>query len=343
MSASAMTESPPATQAPLRGDGRKDNIPDVVVYIEAGRDATALISHAEAVAAAFNANVLLVSVIEPPVAGIPAVDPVDWDIRRREVTRHLADLAKEFRSETRDIRVKVLEGQPAEQICNCVIRRSDDIVVVLRESGAGRWTSGEAASGAMISDADTILAIPAELERKAIRTYGRVFVPLDGSANAESAIPKAATLAKAHGGELLICHVTPEPVMTEIGPTDSETIRLKEAISRHNERVARGYLNRVEDRLNACGVPVSTRLLSGGDARRSLVATIEREAADIVVMASHGHSGHADVSAGDVAGFILDRSSVPVLVTRRPRGRKDKHIVQDVRPEGTRRPADPEQ
>lgn len=188
----------------------------------------------------------------------------------------------------------------------------------------------------MASDVGAILAIPTRLAGKTIPAYNRVFVPLDGSANAESAIPKAARLAMAHGAELLLCHVTPKPVLTEMGPADFETIRLKERIARHNERVGQSYLNRVKDGLKDCGVPVSTRLFADGDPRRSLVSAIAREAVDIVVMGSHGQSGHADVHAGDVADFILDRSSVPVLVTRQPQGRREEHIFHDVRPEGVR-------
>ncbi len=340
MSASTIIEPKSAAEGPAKRNKRSNNAPDVVVYVEAERDPTAMIGHAKAVAAAFGANILLVSVIEPAEAGISAVDPVDWDIRRREVSRHLADLAKKFRSETLEIRVKVLEGHPAAQICNCVAKKPNDIIAVQRAPGTGHWPTGAAACGAVASDAAAILAIPTSLAGKTTPAYSRVFVPLDGSANAESAIPKAARLAKAYSAELFLCHVTPNPVLTEMGPAESETIRLKERIARHNERVGQSYLNRVKDGLKECGVPVSIRLFADGDPRRSLVSAIAREAVDIVVMGSHGQSGHADVSAGDVAGFILDRSPVPVLVTRQPQGRTEKHIFHDVRPEGVRHPID---
>lgn len=342
MSASTLIEPRSAAEDPAKRNISGNSAPDVVVYVEAERDISAMIGHAKAIAVAFGANILLVSVIEPPEAGILAVDPVDWDIRRLEVSRHLADLAKEFRSEALDIRAKVLEGHPAEQICNCVSKSSGDIIVVLREPGAGRWPADAIACGAMAADAAAILAIPTDSVGRSTEAYHRIFVPLDGSANAESAIPKAARLARAHDAELLLCHVTPEPILTEIGPTDSETIRLKQKIVRHNERVGKSYLKRVKDGLKDCGVPVFTKLFADGDARRSLVKAIACEAADIVVMASHGRSGHADVSAGDVAGFILDRSSVPVLVTRQPRGHKDGHAFHNVRPEGVRHPIDSE-
>lgn len=343
MSASILKKpaSPDAGRA--NGRDRGGARPVVVVYVETESDARAMIGQAKAVAAAFDAKIRLVGVVEPPKAGQPAIDPVDWDIRRREVSRHLGDLARQESSETREIGVQVLEGDPADQICNCVSASFDDIIVLRRDPGAGRWPLSAAACGAMASDAAAVLTIPPDLPAVASGTYSRVFVPLDGSANAESAIPTAVKLAKAHESELLLCHVSPEPVLTEIGPADAETASLRDRIARHNERVGQTYLDRVGSRLRDCGLSVSTRLLVDRDARRSLVGAVAREGADIVVMASHGRSGHADVTEGDVAGFILDRSPVPVLVTRQPRRPKEAHIFHDVRTEGIRHPADMEQ
>ncbi len=340
MSASTMTGLPSHADNSEKRNRARDNAPDVVVYIEAERDATALIGQAKSVALAFGANVLLVSVIEPPEAGISAVDPVGWDIRRREASRHLADFAKVFRSENCDISVKVLEGHPTEQICHLFAKKTNDIIALPRELGAGRWAVGAAACGAMASDVGAILAIPTDNPGDAAQGYGKVFVPLDGSANAESAIPTAARLAKAHGAELLLCHVTPEPVLTEVGPADPETVELKTRVARHNKRVGLSYLKRVKAGLKDGDVPVSTRLLADGDARRSIIKAIAQESADVVVMASHGRSGHTDVPAGDIAGFILDRSPVPVLVTRQPQARKGQHIIQSVRFEDLRHPVD---
>lgn len=340
MTASSTIEVRPETSVSANKNNRRDSVPNVVVYVDPEHDPKAMIGHARTVAVALGANLLLVRVIEPPEAGIAAVDPVDWDIRVREASRQLADLAKAFPTEDCKISVKVLEGHPAEQICGCVAGKPDDILVVPSAPGAGRWPVSEAACGAVASDVAAILAVSTQSVGKPTQAYRRVFVPLDGSANAESAIPKAAALAAAYGGELLLCHVVPEPVLTEVGPERSETLKLKDEIARHNQRVGESYLGRVKDGLKDCGVPVSTRLLTDGDARRSLVKAIEREAADIVVAASHGRSGHADVATGDVAAFILDRSSVPVLVTRESQGRRDEHIFHDLRHEGVRHPAD---
>lgn len=340
MSTISTAEHPPHPGKSGPDDARRKKASGVIVCVDVEHDSRAMISHAKAVAEAFGSGVVLVSVIETHNTGAKAVDPLDWEIRRREVSTHLAGLAKEFSSDDCEIGVLVLEGQPSDQICKCAATGSHDIIVMSRGSGDERWRTSKVARGAMASDVDAILLVPADAPAIEARGYSKVFAPLDGSSLAESAIPKAARLARAHRAELVLCHVTPEPVLTEFGPVNSETVTLKERISQHNRRVGQGYLDRAKDSLKDAGVPVSTRLVTDGDARRMLVETIADEIADIVVMASHGKSAHADVGAGDVAGFILDRSEVPVLMVRQTGKRKDDHIFRNARSEGVRHPAD---
>lgn len=338
MSTKSATERPPHPSKSGPDDARRNKASGVVVCVDVGHDSRPMIGHAKAVAGAFGAGVVLVSVIETHGAGAEAIDPLDWEIRRREVSTHLANLAEEFSSEDCEIGVMVLEGQPADQICNCASNGSHDIIVMSRGSGEERWRTSKVAHGVIASNVGAILLVPADASAIKARGYSRVIVPLDGSSLAESAIPKAARLARAYRSELVLCHVTPEPVLTEIGPVDSEAVTLKERISQHNRRVGQGYLDRAKDSLKDAGVPVSTRLVIGGDARRMLVEAIADEIADIVVMASHGKSAHADVAVGDVAGFILDRSAVPVLMVRQVG--KHNHIFRDASPESVRHPAD---
>jgi nucleotide-binding universal stress UspA family protein len=57
-------------------------------------------------------------------------------------------------------------------------------------------------------------------------------------------------------------------------------------------------------------------VLIDGDARRQLNGAIVNESVDLVVISSYGFGGHADVSAGHMAIFLLANSSVPVLMIR---------------------------
>ena len=235
---------------------------------------------------------------------------------------------------------RLLEGQPTDQICRCVNEGRHEILALSRHSGRGHWRASVVAGSAMMSGVGAIFMVPDEAPEVPPAGYRKILVPLDGSPRAESAIPRAAQLAQAKGAELVLVHVIPEPVLTETGPADPETIKLRDKIAKRNRAVASDYLDRVRDRLKDCDIPVATKLIAGGDTRRALIEAISQEAVDIVVMASHGQSSHADVATGNVADFLLDRSAVPVLIVRQPRRKTDDHITRDMRSQGLRHPVD---
>ena len=87
-------------------------------------------------------------------------------------------------------------------------------------------------------------------------------------------------------------------------------------INQRNERVARSYLDQLSGRMRTGGLHVRSLVLSGGDVRRQLSTAIGEQATDLLVLASHGRSGYADVPFGDVANFLISRSQVPTLVVR---------------------------
>jgi len=340
MSATLAEKRTPSSDANDPTREQNPDASDVLVCIGREHHADPLIPHAKAVARAFGGNVVLLHVIEPPANGITQVDPVDWDIRRREAMALVTRLAQKFDTDTGGIGVKVMEGRCVEQICKCLSSRPQDIAAVSRQRGPDGWHAGEMMRGVAASDLGSILMVPSDGAGSEPLHYTRILVPLDGSPRAESAVPKAVKLARVYGAELILCHVTPEPVLTEIGAVQRDAISLKDQITQRNKIIGQTYLNSVKNKLAECGVSASAKITVGGDVRRALMEAIQREAADLVVIASHGQSGHADVPAGDVANFILERSDVPVLMFRQSRPQKDQHVFGEVRSEGIRHPAD---
>ena len=127
---------------------------------------------------------------------------------------------------------------------------------------------------------------------------------------------KRQRLSAATEGAIQLVHAVPEPGLTVIGPLAPDDIELRERIASRNERVARQYLNRVRERIAGHVTTVRTLMLRGGDARHALCNAIDGELADLIVLASHGHSGHADVATGSVASHLLARASLPLLLVR---------------------------
>jgi nucleotide-binding universal stress UspA family protein len=169
--------------------------------------------------------------------------------------------------------------------------------------------------------------------------YQKILVPLDGSARAESALPTAVALAKAEGAELLLCYVAPQAGLTEFGTFDRDAAKLSAEVQKRNTLAGQTHLTKVKNSLAPHGLNVSTRIITDGDARRALMTAVDREAVDLLVMATHGQSGHSDVPAGDVAGFILGRADVPVLLVRNDGSRSDARAFLGVTAEGARQPS----
>lgn len=332
----------------LKGDNPLDprqpaHKSDVLVFVEAAQKDVRGIRHAQKVARAFGGHVVLLHVMETtPAQGAP-VDPVDWDIRKQTTRKWLDGLVDTLDEARRDTRVELLEGPCIGQIASYLEGRQDDIAAVLRGNGEEPWRMRDTACGVMGSRSAAILMIPQAPSARDPVEYRRILVPLDGSARSEDALPSAATLAKAEDAELVLCYIAPEPGLTAFGMMDQAAAQLGHQVTRRNTQAAQAHLARIKNRLAHYDLKIATSILGQGDVRRSLIDAISSEAADFIVMATHGQSGHRDVPMGSVASFMLDRADVPVLMVRHRMGHPENHAFGKVAAEGIRQPSGTDQ
>lgn len=334
---SATNNDPNFPTLPVKTKRRK-NAPDVIVCLGEDEIPLHLIQHAQAVAMSLGGKVNLVRVIEPPEGHRVPFDPIEWEINRQEVRAALERLASKLGNEDRFIEANVLEGNSVDEICGCVCKRPQDIIAIFRQAGVRSKGFGSL-GGFLESKVGSILMIPLDLPRQKTDHYSKVLVPLDGSSRAETAVPKAIRIAKANNAELVLCHVTPLAGLTQIAPIDTEALKISQQVEQHNKRVANEYLRRIESQVGVCGTPTSSCVIAGEDVRRALIREIEHQGVGLVVLSSHGQSGHADAAVGDIAAFILGRCPVPVLMTRQAGRYGTPHIFSGTRSAGIRSPA----
>jgi len=339
MQSHTVKKNQPDDPNPVSSEPGTSDAPKIVVCVDESDSSSKVIPRAQAVANALGAEVMLVHVIEPQGAVSAPFDPVEWDIRRRKARLHVSRLASEHATDGQTIASKVLEGRLAEHICACVSGRPEDIIALCRRDGDARWHVGSTLHRILESGPGSILLVPENVAETKIARFARVFVPLDGSSRAESSVPVAMKIAQAQGAEIVLIHATPEPVLTHAGPLEPEDIALRDRLQRRNERVAHEYLERIRARINANGLAVRTLILKGGDVRRLLADAMTAESEALLLMTSHGVSGHGDVPSGDIASFMLTRSAVPILMIKRPREKDNKHIFSEAESKGVRRPA----
>jgi nucleotide-binding universal stress UspA family protein len=235
----------------------------------------------------------------------------------------------------------VIEGKAAEEICRWSADRDVDLTVITTHGAGGHspWTLASTARKLLDRAPGSFLIVPSTAQPgDRVTRYRRVLVPLDGSPQAETALPIAARIAAAHDSELIVAHVVPVAELTQIGPLEAEDIELTDRLRRRNERVARAYLDRLRAQLSDEHKKVRVILLQGGDVASGLAGMAAREQVDLVVLAAHGKSGRLHMPCGGVTSELIARSSVPVLVVRSRSARMLRRISPDLEAPAARLP-----
>ncbi len=170
--------------------------------------------------------------------------------------------------------------------------------------------------------------------------FRQILVPLDGSKRAESALPVAVCVARASGASIVLVRVVPLPTdyysrFVGLSPmaapyTYTPDMQLVTEQAMAGEiAAAKSYLEMIARDFLA-GVTTLTEVVSG-PAATSILMAAESLASDLIVMRSHGYTGHKRWTIGSVALKVARHSPVPVLVLREGAG-----IPTNLHPEGLR-------
>ena len=133
--------------------------------------------------------------------------------------------------------------------------------------------------------------------------FRTLIVPLDGSEQAECALPYAVRLAAPRGGRVVL-------VRAALGPPPSGQDWERQQTAAVDE--ANVYLTDVARKL-ATRVPVATSV-PYGHAAEQILASVAQFDADAIVMTTHGRTGLAHLMRGSVAEAVLAQAQVPVLL-----------------------------
>lgn len=145
--------------------------------------------------------------------------------------------------------------------------------------------------------------------------FKRILVPLDGSKQAEHALPVAAHLARVGEGSLLLLHVVSTSSDYGMYATGmGAAVFLQEALDKELTRAA-AYLAGVAHSLGVEGIETRIAVYAGRAAPYILDVAREQEI-DLIVVCSHGHTGFKRWTPGSVAQNVLRRSALPVLLVR---------------------------
>ena len=139
--------------------------------------------------------------------------------------------------------------------------------------------------------------------------YSRILVTHEHSKSDAAILAHVRGLAKHCGASVVLIHVADGWAARNV---NALTLRESEEIKSDRE-----YIERCRAELEADGLATEA-VLASGNPSDEIVAAAEREGADLIAMATHGHRLLNDLIRGTVANEVRHRTLVPVLMVRTP-------------------------
>jgi nucleotide-binding universal stress UspA family protein len=270
-------------------------------------------------------QVTLLRVVEPyPWPGHREERPSDGHdhvtLRREAAERHLERTAETLREAgAAEVTCKVVLGDPALEILRAAQARSPDLIAMATHgrTGPSRWLRGSVAERILRAITTPLLLVNPRKGKGQVQgtRFRRILLPLDGSEVAASALPLAETFAHTYGAEILLARITPPPVVAS-----AEVPYPMVVPSIHTPEESAKALAPLRERLTADGLRARVVTRQGHPASE-LLAVVEEEEVDLVVMTSHGTSGVDRWLFGSVAETVVRACPVPLLILRQAESR----------------------
>ncbi len=137
--------------------------------------------------------------------------------------------------------------------------------------------------------------------------FKKILVPLDGSELAAKVLPQVVDLAKAQDAQVTLLNVYFDLKSAVSG-------ELLDELMAHEVKSCETYLAQVAKDLAAQGVQVQTDCFVGMPAR-DIIAYADKNAMDLIAMATHG-KGEVAWVLGSTAEKVVTHATVPVLLIR---------------------------
>lgn len=300
----------------------------ILVPLDGSALAEVVLPHAVAFSETFGARITLLQVVQRGFSSdmMPAVDPLEWQLRRAEAQAYLEEVSARLVEAGAQAEPVVLEGQAAERIVEYAREVEADLILLSSHGrgGLSPWNISSVVQKVILRAFRPTLivrAYEAVGELTGLR-YEKILVPLDGSQRAELALPLATALARQHDALMILAHVVSRPEVPRHTPLSREEAALVDRLTERNREEAARYLDELRPQLSS---NVQTRLLVRDNAAVALHELVAAEDIDLVVLSAHGYSGESQWPYGSVALNIIVYGTKPLL------------IVQDLSEEEVRR------
>lgn len=306
----------------------------VLLCVDRSPASEACVPYAVWLAKTYGSAITIVHVLRPARArdGERGNDALGWEILRQEASGYLSRLGAEVSHAVGvPVETRLEQGRPAERIVDLAREVGADVTIIGSggESELSASVLGSTAQHVLALARNSVFVANVSLRAAAVVAPKHMLVPLDGSLRAESVLPAAGMIAKAHGAEMLLVHVVSEPMAT--GLLDSvEGMDLARKLADYLQGRAESYLQRLRAQLELLEISVRTLVIRHVNERQCLLEIAQRERSDLAVLLAHGSACDSGRSFGSMTAHLLGHSTLPLLVLQDvPEGASRVHDHDD--------------
>lgn len=244
-----------------------------------------------------------------------AVPEQTFDLRRDEAEIYLRQVKSRLEP---DLHVQVItpEGDVAGSIIDLATAEDVDLIVMTTHgySGFTRWMLGSITERVLRGAPCPVLVI------RCGDPLRRVVITLDGSPLAERALKPGFELAQIFNGQVALLRVDSREALGRIDERLKQVVGIgsKTSATEPDQTMEMvGYLEEIADRYRSPALEIETALLKGAPAE-SILSYTEDHPVDLLVMATHGHTGLRRWVYGSVTQKCLHNTACAMLIVRPP-------------------------
>lgn len=143
----------------------------------------------------------------------------------------------------------------------------------------------------------------------------KILVPTDFSQNSMQALQQAVEFAKRFQAEIVLVHVIEPPVYPAM--TFGAAAASLPVIHEEMRENASTHLEKIRAELEGSGLKARAELRDGSPFSE-VIGLAKEEDVDLIVIATHGHTGIKHLLLGSTAEKVVRKAPCPVLTIRNP-------------------------
>lgn len=319
----------------------------ILVPLDGSTLAEQVIPHVEQFARIFEADIILLQVLDPTShhENSKAVDPLSWQIRKAEADTYMQGIAarirenlgetapKDAEEKTSRVAYSIREGKTSENIVDFAHAEHIDLLVISTHGSGGlsRWNMGSVAQKVINLIYLHVLLVRA-YDQPGIDHrvhYRRILLPIDSSRRAELSLSAGIALSRgeisqrnaaeaenpisdlsSENPKLVLAAVIKPPEIPIPKPYPVEIDLLSEQLMHVSRNAVNTYLDMMKKRLP---VECKTCVVESDDVASAIQELAAQDDIDLVVLSAHGYTGQL-TPYGTVTRNYMEHGTKPVLV-----------------------------